>query len=71
MDAVHEGRVVAHFRRQRAEQVVDALLVLHVHIEIANQDDTAISARAGQHFTHQFAVPRPVHQFHLGHGWCG
>src|SRR5882762_10047770 len=46
MDAVHKRGVVAHFRRQRPEQMTDALLVLHIDIEIADQDDAAIGADA-------------------------
>jgi hypothetical protein len=46
MDAVHESRVVPHFGRQRAEKVADALLVLHVHVEIAYQHDGAVGADA-------------------------
>ncbi len=46
MDAVHEGRVVAHLRRHRAEQMADALLVLDVDLEIAHHDDAAVGADA-------------------------
>ncbi len=42
VDAVHEGGVVAHLRRQRAEQMADTLLVLHVDFEIPNHDDAAV-----------------------------
>ena len=46
MDAVHERRVVPHLRRQRAEQVADALLVLDVDVEVADHDDAAVGADA-------------------------
>jgi hypothetical protein len=46
VDAVHEGGVVAHLRRQRPEQVPNALLVLHVHVEVADQHDGAVGADA-------------------------
>jgi hypothetical protein len=46
MDAVHEGRVVPHLGRQRAEEVADALLVLHVDVEVADQHDGAVGADA-------------------------
>lgn len=46
VDAVHEGRVVPHLGRHRSEQVPHSLLVLHVHIEIADHDDTAFGADA-------------------------
>src|SRR4051794_17113496 len=41
VDAVHEGGVVAHFRRQRTEQVTNALLVSDVNVEVANHDNAA------------------------------
>src|SRR6185295_4830108 len=46
VDAVHEGGVIPHLDRQRSEEVTDALLVLHVHIEVTDQHDAAISADA-------------------------
>ena len=45
VDAVHERGVVAHLRRQRAEQVPDPLLVLDVHVEVADQARSPPSAR--------------------------
>ena len=42
MNPIHERRVVAHLRRHRAEQMPDPLLVLNVHLEIADQNDAAI-----------------------------
>ena len=39
---VHERRVAPHLRRQRAQQVADPLLLVHVHIEVANHHDAAI-----------------------------
>ena len=46
MDAVHERRVVAHLRRQRAEQMTDPLLVLDIDVEVADHDDAAVGADA-------------------------
>ena len=46
VDAVHQGRVVSHFRRHRAEQMADPLLVLHVHLEVAHHDDAAVGPDA-------------------------
>jgi hypothetical protein len=42
MDAVHERGVVPHLRRKRTEQVADPLLVLDVHIEVADEHDAAV-----------------------------
>jgi hypothetical protein len=42
VDAIHERGVVAHLRRERPQQVADALLVLHVHVEVADEHDAAI-----------------------------
>ena len=39
-------RVVPHLRRHRAEQVADPLLVLHVHVEVADHHDAAVGADA-------------------------
>ena len=46
MNAVHEGRIVSHFRRHGAEQVPYALLVFNIDIEVTYHDDTAIRADA-------------------------
>src|ERR1700730_967480 len=46
MDPVHERGVVAHLGRQRPEQMADALLVLHVDLEISDQDDRSIGPDA-------------------------
>lgn len=46
VDAVHEGGVVAHFRGEGAEEVADALLVLDIHVEVADHDDAAVGADA-------------------------
>jgi hypothetical protein len=46
VDAVHESGVVAHLGRQRAKQMADALLVLHVHLEVAHHHHTAVGANA-------------------------
>ena len=46
VDAVLEGSVVAHLTRQGAEQVADALLLLHIDIEVAHHHDSALSADA-------------------------
>ena len=46
VDAVLEGRVVAHLTRQGAEQVADALLLLHIDVEVAHHHDPALSADA-------------------------
>ena len=50
VDAVHERRVVAHLRRQRAEQMADPLLLLHVHVEVADHHDAAVAR--------MFSLPR-------------
>ena len=44
MNAIHERRVVPHLRRQRAQQMSDPLLLLDIHIEIADHDDAAVGA---------------------------
>src|SRR5262245_5947782 len=44
VDAVHESRVVTHFRGQRTEKVPNALLMLHVHFEVPHHDNAAIRA---------------------------
>ncbi|WP_284396035.1 hypothetical protein [Pseudomonas putida] len=36
MDTVHPRRVITHFSGQRAKQMANALLVLHVYIEVTN-----------------------------------
>lgn len=41
---IHEGRIVAHFRWQGAEQMADALLVLNVDVKVVYQNDAAIRA---------------------------
>ena len=46
VDAVHESSVITHLGRQRAEEMTDPLLVLHIHFEVANHDDAAIGANA-------------------------
>ncbi len=46
MDAVHEGGVVPHLRRHGTKQVPYALLVFHVDIKVADQDDAAVRADA-------------------------
>ena len=46
MDAIHECRVVAHLWRQWAQQVSDALLVLHFDIEVADHHDATFGADA-------------------------
>ena len=44
MNAIHEGRVVAHLRRQRAQQMSDPLLLLDIDVEVADHDDAAVGA---------------------------
>src|SRR5262249_18943356 len=44
MDAVHESGIIAHLRWQRAEKMTNPLLVLHIHLEVANHNNTAIGA---------------------------
>lgn len=44
--AVHEGGVVAHLRRHGSEQMADALLMGHVHVEVADHVEAAESANA-------------------------
>ena len=46
VDSVHESGVVFHLGWHGAKQVSDALLMFNIHIEIANQDDTAIGSDA-------------------------
>ena len=41
-----EGPVVKHLARQGAEQVTDALLLLHIYIEVAHHHVSALSADA-------------------------
>jgi hypothetical protein len=41
-----EGRVVAHLLRERAQQVPDALLLLHVYLEVSHHHDPALGADA-------------------------
>src|ERR1039458_201151 len=42
VQTIHEGSVVPHLRRQRAQQMADALLLLDVNIEIADHHDPAV-----------------------------
>jgi len=44
VDAVHEGGVAAHLLGQRPEEVADALLVLDVDLEVADEDEAAVAA---------------------------
>ena len=44
MEPVHEGGVIAHFRRKRGQQMADLLRLLKIHIEIADQDNSALGA---------------------------
>ena len=44
VQAVHEGRVVAHLRGQRAQQMSDPLLLLDVHVQVADHDEAAVGA---------------------------
>ena len=44
MKPVHERRVVPHLRRQWAQKMRDALLLLDIHIEVADHDEAAVSA---------------------------
>src|SRR4051812_8402803 len=46
MQPIHEGGVASHLRRKWRQQVSDPLLVLDVHIEVADQDDATVSANA-------------------------
>src|SRR5271157_706658 len=46
VDAVHEGRVVAHFGRKWSEEVPDALLMLNIDVKVADQNDASIRADA-------------------------
>jgi hypothetical protein len=41
MESIHECRIVAHVRRKRRQQMADALRLIEVHVEIADQDDAA------------------------------
>jgi hypothetical protein len=43
VDAVHEGRVVAHLCGKRAEEVADPLLVLDVDVEVADEHDAPLA----------------------------
>src|SRR5262245_43859308 len=43
MQPIHESCVVAHFRWQGAEKVCDALLLLHVNVEVADHHNAALS----------------------------
>ena len=42
MNSVHEGRIISHFFGHWPEQVADALLMLNINLEIADQNNTAI-----------------------------
>src|SRR5437899_1370913 len=44
MEAVHEGGIVPHLRRKRTQQMSDPLLLLDIHIEIADHDDSTLGA---------------------------
>ena len=44
MDSIHERRVIAHFGRHRAKQVADALLLLNIHVQVADHHDAAVGA---------------------------
>ena len=46
VDSIHQRRVVSHFRRHRAEQVADPLLVLDIHLEVAHHHDPAVGPDA-------------------------
>src|SRR5580700_8413935 len=46
VNAVHKSSVVTHLRRQWAEKMANPLLMLHVHVEVTNHDDTAIGTNA-------------------------
>jgi anti-sigma-K factor RskA len=45
MDAIHESRIVSHFRWERAEQMPDALLMLDIDFKVAHQHDRATSSK--------------------------
>ena len=44
MNPIHEGGVIPHLRRQRAQKMRDALLLLNIDVEVADHDDAAVSA---------------------------
>ena len=44
MNPVHERGVIPHLRRQWAQEMRDALLLLNIDIEVADHDDAAVSA---------------------------
>ena len=44
MQAIHEGSIVAHFRRHRSKQVSDPLLMFDVDIKVADEHDAPIGA---------------------------
>ncbi len=46
VDAVHQRRVIAHLGRHGTEQVADPLLVLHIHVEVADHHDRPVGADA-------------------------
>ena len=44
MNTIHEGGVIAHFGRQRTEEVSDLLLLLDIDVEVADHHDAALGA---------------------------
>jgi hypothetical protein len=39
MDTIHECRIVSHFGWHGTEEMANLLLLFHIYVEIANQDD--------------------------------
>ena len=74
MDAVHESGVLSHLGRQWAEKMPNPLLVLHVHVEVANHDDTPIGANAflaAAELTRLHVALHDVHTIFLVEGDAG
>ena len=46
VNPVHEGGIVTHLGWQRAKQMADTLLMLDIHVEVADQHDGAVGADA-------------------------
>ena len=68
VDAIHECRVVAHLRRQWAQQVSDALLVLDFDIEVADHHDATLGTDAflaAREFTGLHVALEDVHAVFL------
>ena len=46
VDPIHKRSIVSHFRRHGAEEMANPLLVLHIDLEVPNENYTSISTDA-------------------------